>query len=274
MDRTQIENLLANDRLEEVLTLVKNFADKQQDQYLENDAIMLLGRLNSARRDQNMGFVTREQAQITLNQIRNSVLSFVDQCLKSQITMDTILFLGASPKDLAVLRTNEEIQRIQDGIRAATFRDRLNFVSEPAVQISTITNAMQRYQPSIVHFSGHGAGQEGIAVEDANGEEVLFPNAGLDRLFGLFKEQVKCVLLNACYSNVQAEIISRHGIYVIGMDNAVGDDAAIHFSIGFYQSIGEGKDYPFAFDVGCVNGSPYLGTVNPEMWFEGNKIKV
>ena len=104
MDRTQIENLLANDRLEEVLTLVKNFADKQQDQYLENDAIMLLGRLNSARRDQNMGFVTREQAQITLNQIRNSVLSFVDQCLKSQITMDTILFLGASPKDLAVLR--------------------------------------------------------------------------------------------------------------------------------------------------------------------------
>lgn len=40
-------------------------------------------------------------------------------------------------------------------------------------------------------------------------------------LFVLFTEQVKCVLLNACYSKTQAKAIARHINYVIGMSQAI-----------------------------------------------------
>ena len=76
------------------------------------------------------------------------------------------------------------------------------------MQIPTITKAMQQYNPDIIHFSGHGDGVEGIIVEDINGDIVRFPTFGLNRLFKRFKEKVKCVVLNACYSKEQAEVIS------------------------------------------------------------------
>ena len=132
---------------------------------------------------------------------------------------------------------------------------------------------MQIHKPEIVHFSGHGTGINGIVVEDESGKSILFPNDGLERLFRLFKDNVKCVLLNACYSNEQASIISNYGIYVIGMNTAIGDNAAIDFAVGFYQSVGEGNNYNFAYEIAMVNISHNLHDSNtPELWFNDEKL--
>ena len=55
----------------------------------------------------------------------------------------------------------------------------------------------------------------------------------LGSLFKLFKDRVECVVLNACYSEVQAKAIAKQIPYVIGMNKAIGDKAAIVFSDAF-----------------------------------------
>jgi hypothetical protein len=59
------------------------------------------------------------------------------------------------------------------------------------------------------------------------------------------------VVLNACFSDIQAEAIARHIDYVIGMNEAIGDAAAVKFSVGFYDAIVAGKSYEIAFKFGC-----------------------
>jgi hypothetical protein len=49
---------------------------------------------------------------------------------------------------------------------------------------------------------------------------------------------VECVLLNACHSAKPATAISEHINYAIGMNQPIGDKAAIAFAIGFYDGLG------------------------------------
>lgn len=39
---------------------------------------------------------------------------------------------------------------------------------------------------------------------------------------------------------------------MIGMTHAISDDAAIAFSVGFYQAIGAGRSIEDAYHLGCV----------------------
>ncbi len=75
------------------------------------------------------------------------------------------------------------------------------------------------YEPQIIHFSGHGSGEEGLVFADGTGQVKLVEGGALVGLFGLFAEHVKCVVLNACYSEVQARAIAKEIDYVIGRVN-------------------------------------------------------
>jgi len=81
---------------------------------------------------------------------------------------------------------------------------------------------------------------------------LYFSDKLLAALFKQFDGQVQCVILNACYSEGQADAIIQHVDYVIGMNHAVSDGAAIAFSIGFYQAVGAGRTFEETFELGCV----------------------
>jgi hypothetical protein len=165
--------------------------------------------------------------------------------------MIKILFLGASPVDEVRLRIDEELRDIEKGLKLATLRDHFELKSEWAVTTKTLQQAMLDESPTIVHFSGHGD-INGIAVEDSIGNSKLIDNDAIGSLFELFSENIKCVVLNSCYSESQAREISKHIPYVIGMKNSVNDKSAIAFSIGFYTALGAGKDIEFAYKMGTV----------------------
>jgi hypothetical protein len=74
----------------------------------------------------------------------------------------------------------------------------------------------------------------------------------LAALFGQFANQVNCVVLNACYSLIEANAIAQHIDYVIGMNQAIGDKAAIAFAVGFYQALGAGRRIEEAYELGRV----------------------
>lgn len=285
--------------MKEALKVLSDYVE-DRDRYIEDELLMQTAAYNRSTRDVGINMIDHRDHNRTLARITSALNHIIDRlpengnevkvALKPQVApsqpVDTtpkpttptkrkILFLTANPKDSLQLNLGGELRKVKDGLSMSTHRDKFDLESEPAVQISTITRAMMVQRPEIVHFSGHGTGVEGIVVENAKGETELFPTIGLDRLFKMFKKNVKCVILNACFSKEQAEVISKHGIYVVGMNTAVGDKAAIDFSVGFYQALGEGENFEFAFNIAMINTSTNILDANtPELWLNGERVSV
>ncbi len=171
--------------------------------------------------------------------------------------MPKILFLAANPKNTTRLRLDEELRDIKEGLRRAQQRDQFALISHEAVRSRDIQRAMLDEMPQIVHFSGHGNGEAGLAFEDETGQAQLIDGNALANLFALFAdptefpEPLTCVVLNGCYSEVQANAIADYVPYVIGMTQAIPDRAAIEFAVGFYDALGAGRKVPFAFKLAC-----------------------
>lgn len=164
--------------------------------------------------------------------------------------MKKILILTANPKNTAGLRLEEEVREIKAGIQRSRHRDQFTIEYQMAARPRDVQRAMLDYKPQIVHFCGHGAGDKGLVLEDEAGQIKAVSTPALAALFELFADEVECVLLNACYSKVQAKAISRHINYVIGMNQAIGDRAAIEFATSFYDALGAGEAVEFAFRLG------------------------
>jgi len=161
----------------------------------------------------------------------------------------TILFLAANPKNTDRLRLDEEVRTIDERLRLAQYRDRFNLEQQWAVRTGDILDAMLRYKPDIVHFSGHGSTDGALIFEDASGAAKPVSAAALGALFEAL-EGVRCVVMNACWSNTHATQIAKWVDCVIGMSRSVSDVAAIGFAAGFYRSLGEGKSVAAAFKLG------------------------
>jgi hypothetical protein len=163
-----------------------------------------------------------------------------------------ILFLAANPQDTDRLRLDEEIRGIKHALLQAEFRDKFDIEQEWAVRVTDLQGHLLRHQPDIVHFSDHGREASEIILEDKTGESQIVPTRALEQLFAVLKDNIRCVVLNACYSERQAQAIAKHIDCVIGMSKAIGDEAAINFSVAFYQALGFGRNVQTAFDLGCV----------------------
>lgn len=162
-----------------------------------------------------------------------------------------ILILAANPKSMPTLRLDEEVREIDTGLRQANQRDRFHLEQRWAVRSRDVQNALLDIKPQVVHFSGHGGNEIGLILENEVGKAVAVSTEALAGLFELFADRVECVVLNACYSEVQAEAIANHIPYVIGMNKEIGDRAAIEFAVIFYAALGAGETVEFAYKLGC-----------------------
>lgn len=172
--------------------------------------------------------------------------------MSSDTAVKKILILAANPKGTSPLRLDEEVREIDAGLRRAKKRDQFVLEQRWAVRSRDVQRAMLDVQPQIVHFSGHGVGDGGLAFEDETGQVKFVDAEALAGLFELFADQLECVVLNACYSEVQADAITQRINYVIGMNQAIGDRAAIEFTVGFYDALGAGRPVEFAHKFGCA----------------------
>jgi hypothetical protein len=172
--------------------------------------------------------------------------------LRSNIKMKIkILFLAANPKDSGQLRLGEEVRSIQERLRLSRERERLVFEQEWAVRVTDLQSLLLRHQPHIVHFSGHGSNAGKIILEDYAGRSKELPPDSLKKLFSTLKDNIRCVVLNACYSESQADAIAQSIDCVIGMAASIKDESGVAFSAGFYQAIGFGRSIQTAFELGC-----------------------
>ncbi|MEG4344414.1 GUN4 domain-containing protein [Microcoleus sp. A003_D6] len=160
-----------------------------------------------------------------------------------------ILILASNPrKDLNLDR---EIRDLRGVIEKSRNREEFEVVDELAVRVGDLQELLFRHQPQIVHFCGHGSGEQGLVFESDMGREHLVSTDALSNLFRLFSNSIECVLLNACYSEEQAGAIVDHINYVIGMNQEIRDDAAIAFSKGFYRALGYACSIEQSYEFGC-----------------------
>src|SRR5437660_11599067 len=136
--------------------------------------------------------------------------------------MPTVLLLAASPLDQDRLRLNNEAKKIKQALERSPNRERWTIVSNESVTVDDLRRHLLDLKPTVVHFSGHGGGGGGLCFEDDQGDTHPTHAGPLARLFYLVRDTLKCVVLNACFSSVQAEVIRQNIDYVVGMKCAIG----------------------------------------------------
>jgi tetratricopeptide (TPR) repeat protein len=161
-----------------------------------------------------------------------------------------ILFLSADPSDAPRLQLGKEQRIIEEKLRLAKLRDKFEFYARTSVRSEDVSQALLDIKPQIVHFSGHGTTDGQLGLQDEN--DTLHPVTpeALASLFKLVADSVNCVILNACYTDLQAEAIAKYIDHVIGMKLEMLDKASIAFAIGFYQALGAGCPIIDAFEFG------------------------
>jgi hypothetical protein len=163
-----------------------------------------------------------------------------------------ILFLAADPSDASRLRLGQELRDIKEKLRIAKAPEKYQLEQRESVRVSDITQAIFDIEPNIIHISGHGTSQGELCFENEEGKLQLVTPDAFAAMFELLVKHVNCVVLNACYSEIQAKAIAQHIPFVIGMNDAIGDQAAIAFAVGFYKALAANRSIEDAYKFGCV----------------------
>lgn len=190
---------------------------------------------------------------------------------------NTILFLAANPLGVSQLALDREARSIQVELERSGFRDRFELVTRWAAEPLDLLRELRKLKPSVVHFSGHGGASTFSATSTPRSDSALHRDVGRDPSlsprYGLFFQNpdgslqfvsakaleetfsaagssVKLVVLNACYSDTQAQALLSHVGCVVGMSGAIRDDAARSFAIGFYGGLGERESIAAAYRQG------------------------
>jgi len=177
----------------------------------------------------------------------NSTITVNFQDVPEQVN---VLFLASNPVDAGQLRLDLEIRSIQEKIRASEYRKSINLHSRWAVRSSDILQAINEVKPHIIHFSGHGSSEHDIVLETAEGKASLLSKEQVTLLMKTMSESIKLVIFNNCFSNGQAEAVTKHVDFAIGMNEAVQDEAAKEFAAQLYSALGFGHSVQKAFEQG------------------------
>ncbi|MCH8045113.1 MAG: CHAT domain-containing protein [Planctomycetes bacterium] len=166
--------------------------------------------------------------------------------------MPTVLLVAASPVDQDRLRLSNEVKQIKQALERSRNRENWTIETNEAVTVDDLRRALLDFRPAVVHFSGHGGGIGGLAFEDDKGETHAAQTEPLTKLVHHFKDSLKCVVLNACYSEVQATEIRQQIDYVVGMSRGIDDESATKFAVAFYDAVFAETTFRQAFDLACT----------------------
>src|SRR4029079_19150500 len=86
--------------------------------------------------------------------------------------------------------------------------------------------------------SGHGGGDSGLMLQNEQGQPELVSARALAMMVDAAAGNARVIVLNACYSIEQADVLRSKIDCIVGMDGAIGDHAARAFAIRFYGALG------------------------------------
>ncbi len=159
-----------------------------------------------------------------------------------------ILFLSANPWTTSRILVDKEAREIFEKLEEGTHRDRFELIKHTAIRPGDLQRLLMKYEPHIVHFSGHGSKGKRIILEGSPGRGKQIDPQGLVDVFRLYSAHIRLVVLNACFTKEQASALTEVIDYSIGISKAIGDRAGVTFAGAFYRALGFGKAVPRAFE--------------------------
>jgi len=254
---------------------------------LRIEAGVWAARVHQLRKSMRLGTLSRDDNAVERARIAEAGLELADLLerklhpLTSMLVKKrhTILFLAANPTGTDRLMLDREARAIQVALERSSFRDRFELVTRWAATPLDLLSELVKLKPTVVHFSGHsgqnvtgeymperesprGLGPECGLSSGKQGQTLFFHGpddrpqavsvAAVEETFGAAGSSVKLVVLNACYSEVQAEALLAHVDCIVGMGGLIHDDAARSFAIGFYGGLGERESVAAAYKHGLA----------------------
>ena len=159
-----------------------------------------------------------------------------------------ILFLSANPWTTSRIMVDEEAREIFERIQEGPYRSRFELFNHAATRPIDLQKLLLFYRPHIVHFSGHGNKKQKLILGGTPGRGKTIDRQGLVELLALYNTHLRLVLLNACFTKIQARLISEVIDYAVGTGKGIGDRAGVAFAGAFYRALGFGKSIKDAFD--------------------------
>ena len=168
---------------------------------------------------------------------------------ESESGVSRILLLAANPGETTRLSVAVEAREVEQALHRGRFHDRFELIHAPATRLQDIPSLLDRWQPRIVHFAGHGSeSREELVFHD--GQDRAIP-ARVDLIAQLL-ERSDGVVLNACYSARQAEAIAFLGPWAIGTPMMIEDREAKVLARCFYEKLANGCDVDEAFHGAAI----------------------
>lgn len=161
-----------------------------------------------------------------------------------------VLLVFANPRQEYNLRLSSEDRIIHESLRLSKFRDDITLTVRHAATVEDLRRTLLDEPFQIVHLSGHGT-DDGLILEDTQGRSAIVSPDMMARILAAHHTTLQCVILNACFSAAQGQLIAHSIPFTIAIDGLLNDAAAKEFSRGFYDAIGAGKPYDFAYEEGC-----------------------
>lgn len=107
----------------------------------------------------------------------------------------TVLFLASNPRDQSQLYLDEEVRSIKEMITKSRHRDVVNLESCWAVRPGDILQYINEYQPTIVHFSGHGSSDDELVLMDNNSNTKLVSMESIVQAMSVANDDLRLVFL-------------------------------------------------------------------------------
>lgn len=186
-----------------------------------------------------------------------------------------VLVLSSDPLDERRLRLGQEMRDIEDAVRGDQ-RVRLRFHQQQATRIQDLVRQVATTAPQILHFSGHGSQDGSLMFEDRDGFATAVNPVALRGLLEAVGGNLRCVVLNACYSAKQADSITDVVPAVVGTYAKIHDSQAISFACAFYLGISQGLSVARSFALGRaqmnLEGLPSVGA--PELLLASEDVEL
>jgi WD40 repeat protein len=193
-----------------------------------------------------------------------------------------VLIFAANPPGTDRLDLGREFREIDEEVRHGEYRDSLEVIFVPGARPKDLLRKLNKERPQVVHFSGHGSGDEIIFLEqedenqqdaaptstslrsgrDMKVEDACTPQAigppdmpqhGSQRglaevLRSCDAGNIQVVVLNACHTRFLAAAIGETIDCVVSMEKEISDRSAIRFAASFYGALAFGHSVQRAFD--------------------------
>ena len=147
---------------------------------------------------------------------------------------------------------DEEAKAIFEKLQESPHREQFILHKHAAIRPADIQRLLMMYRPDVVHFSGHASKKQKIILGGVPGRGKQINRQALVDVFALYREHVRLVFLNACFTRTQARSLAKVIDYSIGSRKPLGDKEAVTLAGAFYRALGFGKSIKEAFDSATV----------------------